>query len=164
MDTQEQTTPTHMRLIGIGAMAAGLYGMLVGLDVLPVPGGRSNLHGPLWLALLIGLVVFLAGLAALLQAVGRATAAGDMPADAPLWMRAGQYAIAVAMFAGFAVIGSWVAVASDPRYFSAGIPFFGSLNIPIARIAFGFGALICWLGTIAYAVVGARKLFGRGQP
>lgn len=160
MDQQAPATPQLLRVISIGAMAAGLYGMLVGLGLLPVPGGRDTLHGPLWLALLIGLVVFLAGVAALLQSIGRANASGDLPADAPVWMRATQYLIGVAMFAGFALIGSWVALAGDPRYFSGGAPVLGSLNISIARVAFGFGALICWLAAIAYAVAGARKLFG----
>ena len=48
-----------------------------------------------------------------------------------------------------------------PRYFSGGIPFLGAFNVSLARIMFGFGALICWLATIGYAVQGARKLFGR---
>ena len=161
MDTQQQATPRVLRVVGIAAVAAGLYGMLVGIEVLPVPGGRGNLHAPLWIALLIGFVVCLAGTAALLQAAGRANASGDLPADAPLWMSASYYLIGVAMFAGFAMIGSWVALAGDPRYFSGGVPFLGAFNIPIARLAFGFGALICWLCTFGYAIAGARRLLRR---
>ena len=160
MDRHEQTSPTEMRVIGIGALLAGLYGVLVGLGVLPVPGGRANLHGPLWIALLVGGVILLAGMAALLQSIGKANTSGELPADAPLWQRAAQWLIGVAMFAGFALIGTWVALAGDPRYFSGGLPFLGTFNISLARAAFGFGALICWLATIGYAVTGARKLFG----
>jgi hypothetical protein len=163
MSAPEQATPQDMRFIGIAATAVGLYFTLVGLEVLPVPGGRSNLHGPLWLALLIGLVVFLAGVAALIHLIGRANATGDLPADAPFWMRAAQYIIGVAIFACFAIIGSWVAFAGEARYFSGGVPFLGALNVSIARIAFGFGALICWLATIGFAISGARKLFGRDK-
>ena len=32
-----------------------------------------------------------------------------------------------------------------------------------AAVVVGFGALICWLGAIAFAVRGARKLFGNGE-
>jgi hypothetical protein len=160
MSVQEQATPQQMRFVGIGCAGAGLYFTLIGLGVLPVPGGRSNLHGPLWLALLIGLTILLAGVAAFIQSMGPANATGDLPADAPLWMRAAQYLIGVMMFACFATIGTWVAFAGDSRYFSGGMPFVGSLNVSIARVAFGLGALICWLATIAYAVVGARRLFG----
>lgn len=164
MSAQQQARPREILWIGIGAVAAGLYLVLVGLDVLPVPGGPSNLHGPLWLVLLIGLVVFLAGLAALIQRVGRANAGGDLPADAPQWMRVAQYLIGVALFAFFAMIGSWIALAGDSRQFSGGLPFVAAaINVAIARIMFGFGALICWLGAIAFAVSGARKLFRRPQ-
>jgi len=153
-----------MRWIGIGLAAAGLYCMLIGLEILPVPGGRANLHGPLWLALLIGFVLALAGAAAVIQATGRTTVSGDLPAEAPLWLRVVHYLVGVTMFACFATIATWVAIGGDPRYFSGGIPFLsGPLNVAVARIVFGFGALICWLGAIAYAVAGARKLLRRGM-
>lgn len=164
MSAQEQASPTQMRSIGIGLGIAGVYGLLVGLEVLPVPGGRANLHGPLWLATLIGFVVILAGVACFIQGIGRANAAGELPADAPFWMRAAQYLIGVALFGAFALLGSWVAIGGDPRQFSGGIPFLsGPLNVSIARIMFGFGALICWLATVAYAISGARKLLRGGK-
>ena len=36
-------------------------------------------------------------------------------------------------------------------------------NALIARSAFGIGAIIAWLATIAFAVSGARKLLRRGK-
>lgn len=164
MSAHEQVTPQETRWIGVAAAAAGLYFMLVGLDILPVPGGRANLHGPLWLALLIGLAFFLAGVAAFIQGMGHANATGDLPADAPLWMRATQYLIGVVLFAAFATLGTWVAFAGEARYFSGGIPFLGALNVSIARLMFGFGALVCWLSAIAYAVAGVRKLLRGKKP
>jgi hypothetical protein len=158
MGTQEQASPAQMKSIGIGLGLVGLYGMLIGLEVVPVPGGRDNLHGPLWIGTLLGFVGLLAGGACLIQAFGRASAGAELPADAPLWMRTASYLIGVALFAAFAVLGTWVAFLGDARYFSGGIPFLGAGNIPLARIMFGFGALICWLATIGYAVQGARKL------
>src|SRR3954454_12196895 len=108
MRAQEQTSPVTMKSIGIGLGIAGLYGVLIGLGVVPVPGGRDNLHGPLWLATLIGLVVLLAGAACLIQALGRADINAELPADAPLWMRTAQYLIGTTLLASFALLGTWV--------------------------------------------------------
>ena len=102
--------------------------------------------------------MLLAGAACVLQGVGRANASAELPADAPFWMRAAQYLIGVALFADFAVLGTWVAFLGEGRHFSGGVPFLGAFNVSLARIMFGVGALICWLATIGYAVAGARKL------
>jgi hypothetical protein len=162
MSTQQPATPREARWIGAAAAAAGSYLMLVGLGLLQIPGGPGNLHGPLWIILAAGLAFFLAGVAVFLQVIGRANANGDLPGDAPLWMRLVQYLIGVAIFAAFALIGSWVAFGGGPRSFSGSFLFFGDAsNAMIGRAAFGFGAIICWLGTIAFAVVGARKVLRR---
>jgi hypothetical protein len=164
MSAQTPATPKEMYFIGALAAAAGLYFMLVGLGILPVPGGPRNLHAPLWVVALAGLAFFLGGAAVLIQALGRANASGDLPSDAPLWLRVVQYLIGVAIFLSFALMGSWVAIGGDLRQFSGGVPFFsGPTNVTIARVGFGFGAIICWLGTIAIMVSGARKLLGRGK-
>ena len=147
-----------MKAIGIGLGIAGLYGMLVGFEVLPVPGGHDSLHGPLWLATLIGFLVLLAGAACVLQGIGRANASAELPAGAPFWLRAAQYLIVVALFADFAVLGTWTAFLGEGRQHSGGVPIAGEVNVSPARIMFGLGALICWLATIGYAVSGARKL------
>jgi hypothetical protein len=162
MATQEQASPGEMKSIGIGLCLAGFYGVLIGCDVVPVPGGRQALHGPLWIATLIGAIVLLAGLACLIQGLGRANAAAELPPDAPFWMRLVQYLIGVALFGLVAVLGTWVAFLGEARYFSGGLPFLGAWNISLARIMFGFGALICWLATIGYAVQAGRKLLRRG--
>ena len=154
----QQATPTKLKSIGIGLGLAGLCGMLIGFGVLPVPGGRANLQAPLWIAALIGLVALLAGIALLIQGFGRADDHAELPADAPVGMRAAQHLIGVALFATFAVIGAWVAFDGDARHFSGGIPFLGSYNVSLARFLFGFGALICALAAVACAVQGARKL------
>ena len=164
MSAQQPATPRQMYFYGALAAAAGLYCMLVGLGTLPPPGGPRNLHAPLWVVLLAGLVFFLAGVAIVIQAMGHANASGELPADAPHWMRAAQHLIGVAVFACFALIGSWIALGGESRQFSGGIPFVSHLtNVSLARVMFGFGAAICWLGTIAFAVSGARKLLGHGK-
>lgn len=148
----------ELKWIGIGFGVAGLYGMLVGFEVLPVPGGHDNLHGPLGLATLLGFMVLLAGAACILQGIGRANARAGLAADAPFWLRAAQYLIGVALFADFAVLATWIALLGEGSRFSGGVPFLGALNASLPRIMFGFGAVVCWFATIGYAVVGARRL------
>lgn len=162
MSAQYPATSRELRWIGTGLAAAGFYFMLVGLSLLPVPGGPRNLHGPLWVILLVGLVFLLAGVAMFIQAAGRASATGDLPSDAPPWMSIVQYLLGVAVFWSFAMIGSWVAFGDGSRTFSGSFLFFdGATNASIGRIAFGIGAIIAWLCTLAYAVSGARKLLRR---
>jgi len=164
MSAQQPATPRQMYFFGTLAAAAGFYFMLVGLGALPPPGGPRNLHAPLWVVLLVGLVFFLAGVAIVIQAIGHANASGELPAEAPQWMRAAQYLIGVAVFGCFALIGTWITIGGESRQFSGGVPFVSHLtNVSLARVMFGFGAAICWLGTIGFAVAGARKLRARGK-
>jgi hypothetical protein len=154
----------EMIVIGCIAGLAGLYFILVGAGVLPVPGGPRNLHGPLWILLGAGLVFLLGGAAVVLQALGRANVEGELPADAPFWLRAIQYLMGIAILTSLGAIGSWIAFGQGERAFSGSSGFFsGDVSAAIGRTAFGIGALITWLGTIAFAVSGARKLFGRSQ-
>jgi hypothetical protein len=155
-------SPKMKAVIGIAAGTAGLYFLLVGAGVLPVPGGPSNLNAPLWILLCAGLAFFLAGAAIILQALGRTNDQGEFPADAPSWLPAVQYLIGVAIFASFGAIGSWIAFAPGERVFGGSLFFLPSeANAVAGRIAFGIGAVIVWLCTIGFAVLGARKLFGR---
>jgi hypothetical protein len=160
MSARQPATPQEARWIGAIAAAFGLYFMLVGFGLLPVPGGPRNLHAPLWVVVLAGLVFFLGGLAVVLQGMGRANASGELPSDAPHWIRVAQYLIGVTIFASFALIGSWIAIGGEARQFSSNVPFVG---VSIARIMFGIGAAICWLATAGFAVSGARKLLRRGK-
>ena len=158
MRAQDTTSPVEMTWIGIGLGFCGLVAVLIGLEFVAVPGGRANLHGPLWLVTLIGVIVLLAGVACVIQGIGRANASAELPADAPLWMHAALYLAGVTMFFGFAVLGTWIAFVGDARSFSGGIPFLGPGNVSFARVLFCFGTMVCWLAAIAYAVKGARKL------
>jgi hypothetical protein len=153
------TPATHKEMTGIGAVfaAVGLYFMLVGAGLLPVPGGARNLHAPFWVAFLAGLVFFLGGVAVFVQGIGKANEKGELPAGAPAWMSALQRLMGVAIFASFAMIATWVAIGGDPRQFSGSFMGLG-IGVALARIAFGIGALICWAATIALAVSALRKL------
>ena len=155
MKRREPATPREMLGIGVLAGGVGLYFSLVGLGLLPLPGGPKNLHGPLWLVLCCGLAFLLGGGSLLLQRVAGANpTTGEMPAGAPHWVRVVQYLMGVAIFACFALIGSWIAFGPGERTFSGTVP----TGPTFGRIAFGIGALITWAATIGFAVQGARKL------
>ena len=72
----------------------------------PIPGGPSNLHSPLWVLLCAGFVFFLAGAALVIQSLSASSATGELPADAPRWLRILQYVIAVAIFCCFGAVKS----------------------------------------------------------
>jgi len=73
-------TPASKYFAVTVAMIAGAYFFAVGAGLLPIPGGPSNLHGPLLLVLCVGLAFFLAGLAIIIQLLGHANDSGDLPA------------------------------------------------------------------------------------
>jgi hypothetical protein len=161
-----QSAPGKKEMIASGTLASvlGFYFLLVGAGILPIPGGAENLHGPLWLVLGAGLAFSLAGLAVLLQAFGHANDRGEFPAEAPTWLRVVQYLIGLTIFATFGATGSWIAFGPGERAFSGSLPFISSASgSAVGRIVFGIGAIIVWIGTIAFAVRGARNLLGRGK-
>ena len=104
--------------------AVGAYFLAVGLHLFPIPGGPSNLHGPLWLLVCAGLAFFLTGVAIAFQTLGHANAAGDLPAAAPRWMRALQYLVGLAIFCCFGAIATWIAFGPGERIFR---------NVPLLR-------------------------------
>lgn len=162
MDRQKPATRKELIAIGLLSAAIGLYFALVGLGFLPIPGGKGNLHAPLWVVFLAGLVFFLGGAAALLQVAGGANANAELPADAPRWMRAAQSLIMLAIFGAFALTASWIAFGAGERNITATTPFFsGPASEWIGRGAFGLGAIILWLCTAGMTVSMVRKILGR---
>lgn len=153
--------PIKFRWAGILALPFGLYLMLIGAGILALPGDPRSLHAPLWVVLLAGLVFFIAGCATLLQTLGGAGESGELPPGSPQWLRIVQYFAGVALFASFALIGSWAAVSDEPVKLSGGfsLPAITS-DSWTGRIAFGIGAVIAWLCTCIFAVTGWRKLGG----
>jgi hypothetical protein len=160
MIDQRQAGPRQILFFGIVTALAGGYFTLVGAGLLPIPGGPANLHAPQWILLCVGLAFFFTGMALLIQRFGRADAHGELPADAPSWLRIMQYMIGVGVFACFALIGSWIAFWPGEREFSGTIPFLSvQTNETIGRAAFGIGAIISWGCGIGFAVWRGRKLF-----
>jgi hypothetical protein len=147
-------------MIALLMVGAGLYSSLIGLGVVPIPGGPGNLHGPLWIMLCVGLVFVLGGIAlALGQAAGADPKTAELPKDAPRWIQIAFYLLGLALFACFGAIGSWIAFGPGERVFGGTVP----VGPTGGRIAFGIGAVIVWLGLIGYAISGGRKLFSRRE-
>ncbi len=156
--------PKTFRWLGILVLPFGLYLMLIGAGALPLPGDPRNLHAPLWVVLLAGLVFVLAGCATLMQTLGGANDSGELPSGAPQWLRTLQYLAGIVLFASFALIGSWAAVSDQPVRLSHGFSLPAITDNAITgRIAFGIGAVMTWLCTLAYAVTGWRKLTGSNR-
>src|SRR6187551_3393633 len=108
-------TPASKYFTATVAMIAGAYFFAVGAGLLPIPGGPSNLHGPLLLVLCVGLAFFLAGVAIIIQLLGHANDSGDLPAGAPFWLRGAQYLIGLCIFVCFGAISSWIAFGPGER-------------------------------------------------
>jgi hypothetical protein len=158
---QKPATPKEMIGFGLVCAAVGLYFILVGAGVLPPHGGPKNLHAPLWVVACCGAAFFLGGLALILQGAGKANPQGELPADAPRWLRVAQYLIGVAIFASLALTGTWIAFGGEAPQFSASFGgITGGPGAGLGRVVFGLGALVVWIATIGFAVSGARKLFG----
>jgi hypothetical protein len=139
--------------------AVGAYFLAVGLGLFPIPGGPSNLHGPLWLLACAGLAFFLAGIAIAFQTLGQANAAGDLSAAAPRWMRALQYLIGLAIFCCFGAIATWMAFGPGERQFSGTFLFFDpATNAAIGAPLSASARVMIWLCTVAVAAAGFRKL------
>jgi hypothetical protein len=160
-EPEQNSTRSNYYMAAIAA-ATGAYFVVVGAGLLPIPGGPKNLHGPLWLVACVGLAFFLASIAIVIQTLGHANAAGDLPAGAPRWMSVVQYSMGLAIFICFGLISSWVAFGPGEREFSGSFLFFShATNAVIGRTAFGIGAVIIWLGTAAVVASGIRKFFDR---
>src|SRR5262245_52679472 len=144
------TTTASKYFAATVAMIAGAFFFAVGAGLLPIPGGPSNLHGPQWLLLYVGLAFFLAGVAIIIQMLGHANDGGDLPMGAPLWLRAVQYLIGLCIFACFGAISSWIAFGPGERHFSGTLTFVDvATDAATGRIVFGTGAIISWVCTAA---------------
>lgn len=163
-----EPTPATPRLnyyMAVIAAATGAYIMALGANLLPVPGGPSNLQGPQWLLICAGLTFFLASIAIVIQALGHADDAGELPPAAPRWMSVVQYLIGFAIFACFGAIASWIAFGPGERQFSGTFGFVTTAaNETMGRVVFGTGAIMIWLAMAAILASGIRKFSDRNTP
>lgn len=115
-------------------LALGVLPMLIAFGVVSVQ--ESQVHTPMWVLGLCGVVFVCAGCAMLLSERSRFNA-----------LLGGLICLC------FAAVGVWVAVFSPADGFSGGIPLLSDeANVTLARWVFGCGAVLC-LVLFGYAVV-----------
>ncbi len=154
-----RATDRSLIAIGILTAAGGLYFALVGIEAVPPP---SRINGPIWLALFVGVVFLATGISVIVRGLsGADDRSGDLPDDAPAWMKTVYWLDSVIATAGLAAIGTWVAFGGGTRHFSMAGPIAGPLGEGIGRTVFGLGAIITWLIVLAFARAGAKKIFGK---
>ena len=155
---QPQAKPADAIGFGIAMTAAGLYFMLGGWGVLPMPEGTTGT--PLFIIVLAGAAFAFAGLSLIVRSrAGVRDGDSERPATAP--DRAGtSYRIAALAIAGtLATIGTWIAIASGPRHFASSGP--APFGESVGRAVFALVAVIAWIYVIALTVGTVRKLFDR---
>ena len=156
----DQKQPTPWETIGLGTLAAviGFYLVLAALSLLPAPGGPD---GSMWLVLAIGFCLLVGGLRLLIPALvmDDLRAEGDASPNAPRRLHVAQYVFALAVVMCCAMVGSWIAFGPGIH---GSLPFSSSDSLDVlGRATFGIGAVIIWLGLIAVAISGWRKLMSR---
>jgi hypothetical protein len=163
MRTQERSSPADLVGIGIAFAAAGLYFILVGLGVLPAPGGAN---GPPFVIVCAGVAFLLSGGTCMLRAcTGMTDSQSDMPENTPRWIQLSYRAAGIAVAGALAIIGTWIAIGSGPRAFTVSAPFveMRTTGETIGRTVFGLGAVIVWIYVIALTVGTVRKFFGASR-
>ena len=163
MSQAKPLSPRGTFLCGLLAVGMGLFLLLVGLGV--VKPDRNAMHAPLWIAAVAGVAFMLAGISIAVGAIHGVSETGELPKDTGWWMRLFYTVIGVIIAGALASIGSWVAFGPGPRAFSGTGLFLLSpeASAMVGRVAFGIGAAVTWLITIAFAVSGVRKLFGKSS-
>ena len=123
--------------LALVAIACGGYALLAASGVLPVQISNDT---PVWVVGLIGVMFVIAGVMIFLRNYSRAL---DL--------------FAAIILASFTLITGWIAFHASSEGFSGGIPFLPyDMNVALARVMFGLGALLCF-GGFLYAL---KRFFG----
>jgi hypothetical protein len=128
---------------GIAAISAGLLVMLFVSGVIPSKGASA----PAWVGMIAVGAFVLAGSALVLRAfAGGDPHDGELPVNAPRWLRITYYVLGLSMIGSLAAIGTWVAFGPGERAFSMSVPFVGTgpADQSLGRTIFGIGTLITW--------------------
>ena len=123
--------------LGLIAIACGGFALLVASGVLPM---QTAYDTPMWVVGLVGVMFVTAGVMIFLRNHSHAL---DL--------------LAAFVLASFTLIAGWVTFFASAEGFSGGIPFLPrDMNVSLARIMFGLGAILCFAGFL-YAL---KRFFG----
>ena len=123
--------------LALVAIACGGYALLAASGVLPVQTANNT---PVWVIGLVGVMFVIAGVMIFLRNYSRAL---DL--------------FAALSLASFTLITGWITFHASSEGFSGGIPFLpNDMNVSLARVMFGLGALLCF-GGFLYAL---KRFFG----
>lgn len=113
-------------ILAVLCVALGIYPLSIALGFVHV--GDAQVHAPMWVIALSGIVFLIAGCMILLANRSRAN---DV--------------LACIVCLLFGVVGMWVALFGASESFSVGMPLLShDANVKIARGVFGSGAIICF--------------------
>jgi hypothetical protein len=113
--------------LALVAIACGGYALLAAAAVLPVKIANDT---PVWVVGLVGVMFVIAGVMIFLRNYSRAL---DL--------------FAAIILASFTLIAGWITFHASSEGFSGGIPFLpNDMNVSLARVMFGLGALLCFSG------------------
>jgi divalent metal cation (Fe/Co/Zn/Cd) transporter len=158
---QEQASPAEVVGVGLVFAGAGVYFILSGVGLLPMPGPTTS---PPFVIVFAGAAFLFAGFVAVIRArVGAGGQESELPSDAPRWAQVSYRAGAIACAGSLAVIGTWIAIGSGPRAFtiSESLVEMQTTGQAIGRTVFALGAVIVWIYVIALTISTVRKFFRR---
>ena len=164
MSVEQQAKPADGIGFGIAMAVAGLYFIMVALDVLPMPDGGAG--APPIVVVLAGLAFVFAGCNLAIRArAGARDADSELPTTAPAWAKTAYRVIAIAIAGSLAMIGTWIAIGAGPRHFDVSGTMAASIPAgeTIGCAVFALGAVIVWIYAIALTVSTVRKLFDRRE-
>ena len=147
--------------MGLAFIAAGAFPILIGIGAIAPSDGDA----PAWVALAAGVMFVCAGAAVIVDygIAGGVGPDGDFQPGTPLWIRATNLALGLAIVGLMASVAGWIAFGPGPRHFTSTLtlPFLplrwqsGEIS---GRIAFGASSVLMAVMFVACGVSGIRRL------
>ena len=142
-------------LLGLIGVATGLLAILLSLDLFASAPSSKPLENS-WLGVVFGITFLFAGISAIIQAVaarGYPTTA-ELPASSPTWLRALHTLLGLGIIISLGTMFTWVSIGPGKRAFTGSGAIFGET---VGRIAFGIGAMLCWIALGVFVFTKLRR-------
>jgi hypothetical protein len=139
--------------------AVGGFIMAVGAGI--VPTSPEQVHAPMWIIAMAGLVFVLGGVVML---AGWLEQEGASPVGTPVTTNPIPQILVLAIMVCMAAMATWATFAEGEIEGGIALPFVSydsEINQYLGRALFGLSALLCWLVLAAAAFHAWRRLFGK---